>query len=598
MFDTPAPKKENYIRAEAARLLASRPRHSWRWRLLGIFLILALLLLSWAIVYVSGGTRFAYVHVSYIPIIAAAAFFGLPGGLIAAVLAGVAMGPLMPLDVAAATAQTAVNWLMRMGFFTLIGGLSGFVMLRQSRQLRAIRRHGFYDPLTSLPNRSRCLAELRKYMARQNEQPTVLLTLAIARFDATTSSFGHQASDELQRQAAERIQRHLPIEAKLFHISSGVFALILIASLKRAEDLAYPLLDVLNEPFLIEGVHIWTGAHAGLARQDMRAPDALAVLRASSAALREAEAAERGVIVYDAAKDLERRATLSLLPDLQRALQDTDEIQLHYQPKVDLRTGRCIGAEALVRWLHPERGIISPGQFIPLAEKTALIEPLTARVLKVALQQLARWKMVDLHLSLAVNVSVRNLESSQFPAFVHDLIRRYDVDPSDLELEVTESGLMTSPEVVRANLVTLRKTGISIALDDFGTGHSSLSYLKDLPADTLKLDRSFVRDLETDPKGRLIVSATIETAHKLGFQVVAEGIEDQHAYDLLRSLSCDQAQGFYISKPMPEHEFDAWFSVRTSFAASPSSSEIKPNPDRVQSLKRGPLQVDIGRGSV
>lgn len=358
MSDKLASIQKNRIRAEDAHLLASRPRHSWQRRILGISLILALLLLSWVIVYASGGTRFAYVHVNYVPIIAAAASFGLPGGLVAAVLAGVAMGPLMPLDVAAATAQSEVNWFMRLGFFTLIGGLSGFVMLRQSRQLRAIRRHGFYDPLTSLPNRSRCLAELSKYMACRNDQPTVLLTLAIARFDATTSSFGHQASDELQRQAAERIQRHLPNGAKFFHISSGVFALILSASLKKAEDLAYPLLEVLNEPFLIEGVHIWTGAHAGLALRDMHAPDALALLRASNAALREAEASEREVIIYDAAKDLERRATLSLLPDLQRALQDTDEIQLHYQPKVDLRTGVCVGAEALVRWLStsPEIG--------------------------------------------------------------------------------------------------------------------------------------------------------------------------------------------------------------------------------------------------
>lgn len=563
MSNKPTPGEENYLR-EAAGVLASRPGYSWRWRLLSLFLILALLLLSWSIVYVSGGTRFAYVHASYVPIITAAAFFGLPGGLIGAILAGLAMGPLMPLDVAAGTHQSLANWITRMGFFTLVGGLSGFVILRQSRQLRAIRRNGFYDPLTNLPNRSRCIAEFSKYLVRPNPQPTILLTFAIANFDTTTSSFGHQASDELQRQAAERIQRHLPNGTRLYHINNGVFALILSASLEKAVDLAYPLLDVLNEPFLIQGVHIWTGAHAGLARQDMHAPDATTVLRASSAALREAEASERGVVVYDAAKDLERRTTLSLLPDLQRALQNTDEIQLYYQPKVDLRTGQCIGAEALVRWLHPERGIIPPDQFIPLAEKTALIEPLTATVLKAAIQQLGCWKTVDYSLSLAVNVSVRNLETPGFSVFVLDLVKSSGVNPANLELEITESGLITSPEMVRANLLSLRKMGISIALDDFGTGHSSLSHLKDLPADTLKLDRSFIRDLETDPKSGLIVGATIQTAHKLGFQVVAEGIEDQRTYDLLCSLSCDQGQGYFISKPLPKREFDAWFQSRAT----------------------------------
>lgn len=574
MSDKLAPTEDGHIRAKAAQLLASRPRQSWRWRLMGASLVLGFLLLSWVIVYASGGTRFAYVHVSYIPIIAAAAFFGLPGGLIGALLAGIAMGPLMPLDVGSAIAQSEANWLMRLGLFTLIGGVFGFVMLQQSRQLRTIRRHGYYDPLTGLPNRSRCLSELRKYIARRNDQSTVLLSLAIGRFDATTSSFGHQASDELQRQAAKRIQRHLPDEAKLFHISSGVFALILTASLKTAEDLAYPLLGVLDEPFLIEGVHIWTGAHAGLARQDMHAPDALALLRASSAALREAETDERGLIIYDAAKDIERRATLALLPELQRALQDTDEIQLHYQPKIDLQTNVCLGAEALVRWHHPERGLIPPSQFIPLAEQTALIEPLTARILQLALQQLVIWKAAGHELKLAVNVSIRNLEGANFPTDIRDLIRCYEVDPSHLELEVTESGLMTSPDMVRANLLELRETGISIALDDFGTGQSSLSYLKDLPADTLKLDRSFLRDLATDPKGRLIVNATIQTAHRLGFRVVAEGIEDQCVYGLLRQMSCDQAQGFFISKPLPEHEFDAWlneWTVATALGTFPEN---------------------------
>lgn len=564
MSDTLAQRENSRVRARAAALLATRRQHPRRWRAIGVALVLGLLLLAWSIVYLSGGTRFAYVHVSYVPIIAAAALFGLPGGLIGGILAGIVMGPLMPLHVVSDTAQSATNWLTRMGFFAMIGGLAGLAMLRQSRQLQLIRQHGYRDSLTNLPNRVRCLSVLERVMAdRTDRKPAVLLSLGIARFDAITSSFGHKASDELQRQAAERIQHLLPDEAKIFHISNGVFALILTAAYDEAAGLAEVLVEALDEPFLIERVQIWTGGHAGLAQQGTEAGDALALLRASSSALREAEVSERGVVIYDAAKDLERRAMLRLLPDLQRALRTPDEIVLHYQPKVDLKTGACIGAEALVRWHHAERGMVPPGQFIPLAEQTALIEPLTTMVLRVAVKQLAHWQQTGLELSLAVNVSVRNLEDPKLPALIDRLLLQNGVDAAHLELEVTESGLMTSPDAVRASLLELRKLGISIALDDFGTGQSSLSYLKDLPADTLKLDRSFIRDLATNQKSRMIVDATIETAHKLGFRVVAEGIEDQDVYDLLCGLSCDQAQGFFISRPLPEPQFVGWVLSRS-----------------------------------
>jgi EAL domain-containing protein (putative c-di-GMP-specific phosphodiesterase class I) len=539
---------------------------SWPTRLGEVSAVTALMIAAAVIVYASGGTRFAYVHASYIPIIAAAAWFGLPGGLCAAALMGLAMGPLMPLDVDAGTYQSTTNWLMRAGFFILIGGLSGFAFAMRTRQLQIIRRHGYYSPLTGLPNRTRCLRILDHLLrtGSDRDKPLLLLSLGIGRFEALASSFGHEHADALQKEAAQRLQDLLPKDTKLFHISSGIFALILIASPEEAESLGDRLVSALDEQFVIGGVPILPGGHGGIAQYGLHAADALSLLRASTAALRNAETERTPLSLFDHAHDVKRQATLRLMPALQNAIRGQNELTLHYQPKVDMKTGICTGAEALVRWTHPEQGKISPAEFIPLAEQTTLIKPLTERVLGIAVTQLSDWEREGFGLTLAVNVSIRNLEDSALPAEIAELLRRHGVAGSRLELEVTESALMASPETVIANLLALRELGVSIALDDFGTGQSSLSYLRDLPATTIKLDRSFIQDLVTDQKSRLIIGSTIRTAHKLGFKVVAEGIEERADYDLLRRLSCDTGQGYFFAPALPKLDFEKWVEAKRS----------------------------------
>jgi EAL domain-containing protein (putative c-di-GMP-specific phosphodiesterase class I) len=307
---------------------------------------------------------------------------------------------------------------------------------------------------------------------------------------------------------------------------------------------------------------VLSGGLCGIGRYPDHGSDARAVLRASVAALREAERLGLPYAIYDERNDQARRRVASLLPDLHQALRTGDQLALHYQPKLKLDTGLCIGVEALIRWTHPERGPIPPGQFIGLAEKTALIGPLTEWVLAAALRQLAVWKRDGIGLSIAINASVRNLEDPAFPVIVADRLAHYGVDPSRLEIEITESALMSAPDRVRLALNELRGLGVSVALDDFGTGHSSLTYLRDLPANTLKLDRSYLRNLRTDHKSRLIVRSTIETAHELGFRVVAEGIEDRESYERLGDLACDIGQGFYICRPLPAAELCGWLRSR------------------------------------
>ncbi|WP_265519121.1 putative bifunctional diguanylate cyclase/phosphodiesterase [Nitratireductor luteus] len=544
-----------------ASILGIPKAASWTWRIAAAALVGVLSIGAAAVVYVTGGTSFAYSHVAYVAIIAGAAAFGLPGGVVTAVVTSLFLGPLMPLDVAAGIAQATTNWLVRGAFFVLIGGLAGLAFSIRDRQLHMIRRQSYYNPLTGLANRTRCLERLDQLIRSGIPQhsPLLLLSLQIGQLETISSSLGHEQGASLQKAVAERLKRVLPDDAKLFHISSGVFALVVTAPQEEAAAVGSALVEALNEPVIIDGIPIRSEAHVGLAQFGEHASTSLALLRASLSALQDATAAKQAVLVFDHRRDDARRARLRLLPDLQRALRNSEEITLHYQPKVALETGVCVGAEALVRWHHPEFGLIAPSDFIPIAEQTELIRPLSERVLSLAIRQMADWHTQGLPLSLSVNLAIRNLEEANLPAMILELLERHGVEARRLEVEVTESGLIRSLDEVSTNLALLQDLGISVALDDFGTGQSSIAYLRDLPADSLKLDRTFLRDdAMANPRSRLLIETTLEACHKLGFSVTAEGIETKAVYDLLRDLSCDFGQGFFIAKPLTEAEFRAW----------------------------------------
>jgi len=238
---------------------------------------------------------------------------------------------------------------------------------------------------------------------------------------------------------------------------------------------------------------------------------------------------------------------------------DHGELTLYYQPKIQMRTRRVIGVEALVRWKHPHRGMIPPDDFIPLAERSGLIRPLTQWVLSTALDQARKWEQAGFQLSVAVNLSARNLLDAQIPDHLTDLLRRTDVPPHRLELEITESTIMADPARALEVLTRLHGMGIPLAIDDFGTGYSSLGYLKRLPVSAVKVDKSFVRNMAADDNDAVIVRSTIELAHNLGLQVVAEGVETPYLWDRLAALGCDAAQGYHVSQPMPAEALNQWF---------------------------------------
>ncbi len=271
----------------------------------------------------------------------------------------------------------------------------------------------------------------------------------------------------------------------------------------------------------------------------------------------------------------------ALRGELRRAIEN-DELLLHYQPKVDLESGVVNGVEALVRWQHPERGLIYPDEFIPLAEQTGLIQALSIVVLKMALRQSVAWHRDNLDLSVAVNISACNLMEEQFPQRIAELLKEYEAPPEWLELEITETGVMTNPVLAVQTVRALSAMGVRLAIDDFGTGYSSMAYLKKLLAAKIKIDKSFIADMSRDDNDAVIVRSAIELGHNLGLRVVAEGVEDSDTLALLKTLGCDSVQGYYLSRPVPAVELEAWMNTsswkparlrETSTEASPTSRD-------------------------
>ncbi|MCA1647401.1 MAG: EAL domain-containing protein [Chloroflexi bacterium] len=317
------------------------------------------------------------------------------------------------------------------------------------------------------------------------------------------------------------------------------------------------LLRRLQASFSVENQSVLIGARIGVALSPEHGAQADTLLRRADVALNVAKRTGVGLALYRPEQDPNSTDRLTLIGELRRAI-DGGELVLQYQPKVDLRTGRLCSVEALVRWAHPSRGLLTPDEFIPVAEQAGLIEPLSRWVMRAALHQVNAWGGIGLEIPVAVNLSMRSFRDEQLPEKVAELLSQTQTPPHLLMLEITESTLMADPNRTLAILGRLRATGIRIAIDDFGTGHSSLAYLKRLPVDELKIDRSFIADIATDAKDRAIVRCTVDLAHSLGLRVVAEGIEDAVTEVVVAELGCDEAQGFYLSPALNGGALATW----------------------------------------
>jgi diguanylate cyclase (GGDEF)-like protein len=430
-----------------------------------------------------------------------------------------------------------------------------------------------HDPLTDLPNRTYLRHELQEALrsGKRTQQPLALLMMDLDRFKEVNDTFGHLYGDQLLQQVAERLKKVVGSAGTLARLGGDEFGLLLpTGDANAAIDVARRLLTSLEAFFPIDGHRVALGASVGIALFPDHAADSETLLRYADVAMYVAKRAGGGLEVYSAEQDRHSADRVALAGELRQAI-DEGQLVLFYQPTIDCATRRIKGVEALVRWQHPRRGLISPDQFIPLAEESGVINALTHFVLDAALLQCRRWLDAGIDLTVSVNLSMRNLHDPQLPETIGRMLADAGVEPERLNLEITESTIMADPERALAVLQELRALGVRMAIDDFGTGYSSMSYLKGLAVDALKIDKSFVQNLASDRSDRAIVRSTVELAHNLGLQVVAEGVEDTISYEQLARLGCDLAQGYYMGRPMPVADLEQWLEA-TPFGLRPNSA--------------------------
>lgn len=419
------------------------------------------------------------------------------------------------------------------------------------------KRHVYYDRLTALPNRALLYERLRQaiFMARRENTPIALLMMDLNGFKEINEAFSRQFGDLLLRDVALRLKQTLRQSDTLARMGGDEFAVLMPAKTgnQDAIEIVRKILKVFDQSFVIDGLKVDLAGSIGIAAFPEDGADADILMRRAELAMYVAKDARSGYAVYSAEQDRISSQRLRLMGELRRAIAE-DELMLLYQPKLDLKTGCVECVEALVRWRHPKSAILPPDEFIPLAERTGLIRPLTLWVLKEALRQCRAWHRAGLDIKVGVNLSRRNLQAQDLPEQIGCTLQACGVAADYLEVEITESALMADMERAAEVLSRIREIGVRIALDDFGTGYSSLAFLKKLPVDEIKVDKSFVMNMHNDDQDVAIVRLIIDMAHVLGLKVVAEGVENRAAKERLIAMGCDAAQGYYISRPIPAEE--------------------------------------------
>ena len=416
-----------------------------------------------------------------------------------------------------------------------------------------------FDPLTALPNRA-LLADRFSQMivqAKRRGSPVAVLFIDLDGFKGVNDTLGHAGGDELLKEVAVRLQSAVRTGDTVARISGDEFAIVL-ADLVRPEDaalVAQKVIDRLGESIHIQGSEVFVTASVGIAAFPADGTDAETLIGAADAAMYRAKQSGRNTYQFFTAEINQRsRFRVQLSSELRRAL-EREEFVLFYQPRYELATRRPSGAEALLRWRHPERGIVSPAEFVPVLEETGLIVYVGEWAIRRACQDLKGWQSAGLKVGpVSVNLSARQFRQQALEARIRALVNAVGVDPSLIELEITESYLMQDPDQAIRVMRSLTETGFRIAIDDFGTGYSSLAYVTQFPVSALKVDRSFVRDMSRDKSDATVVRTIIEMAHSLGFTVIAEGVETEEQATMLQLLRCEQAQGYLFNRPMPAHE--------------------------------------------
>lgn len=421
-----------------------------------------------------------------------------------------------------------------------------------------------HDVLTDLPNRSLFYDRVERGILAANSQNRLLsiLLIEIANFKEVYDTLGRTSSDNIIRQISSRLQGVVLGSDSVARIDGNIFSILLTDSVeeKEVELLAEHIQKVLEPSFVVERLSFAVHANIGIVHFPEHGEDVDALVQKAGVALYRAGKDKDGYAVYEPSFDQHSPRRLTLMSELRHAI-ERGELELYYQPKVFIQTGVLYGAEALVRWHHPKHGFISPDEFIPMAERTRMIKPLTLWVLKEAFQHCADWRKQGKKLTISVNLSAKDLHDPELPDLIAGVAVTTGIEPEWVILEITEGSIMHDPELSLEIIERLNKMGYQLSIDDFGTGYSSLAYLKKMPLTELKIDRSFVQDILSSENDDVIVNATVNLAHNMGFHVTAEGVESEEIMDKLKSYGCDIAQGYYLSKPFSVTDFNQWMET-------------------------------------
>ncbi len=429
-------------------------------------------------------------------------------------------------------------------------------------QQNALRRQALHDSLTDLPNRTLFTDRLEQAIlaAQRDEHSLAVLLMDLDHFKEINDTLGHHIGDILLKEIGPKIHQNLRSIDTVARMGGDEFLLLLPNSDEQQSiEVAQKILLSISEPFQVDGHTLEIGASIGIAIYPAHADDPNSLIRRADVAMYDAKHKKSGFNLYDPVADQHNPGRLTMMSELRKAISQ-NQLSLYYQPKINLKENKCVGVEALVRWDHPEKGQILPDTFIGDAEKSNTIKSLTQWVLTTAIEQSAQWNKEGFCIDMSVNISARDFQDPALLKLIEDKISNSLIEPACLTLELTESAVMTDTKKAFDSLSKLDKMGVKLAIDDFGTGYSSLDYLKRLPVDELKIDRSFVIDMATSKNDAAIVRSTIDLAHNLGLNVVAEGVEDQNSLDLLEKMGCDTMQGYFTCRPLPANEISEYLS--------------------------------------
>ena len=424
-------------------------------------------------------------------------------------------------------------------------------------ETQALEHQALHDPLTNMPNRKMFNNQLQNLISSSAyiNQKFILILSDLDRFKDINDTLGHHIGDIVLQQVGERLHETLRSDDMVARLGGDEFGILISnTTLGQAAFILKKILDSFEIPFEVEGHHLDIGISMGVVEYPLHGDDVNILIQRADVAMYNAKNKRMGYCAYESSEDSHAVSRLALAAELRQAL-NNKTLQLYYQPKIDLKTGEIYGAEALLRWEHPERGFISPEDFIPLAEHTGLIQPISYMVMEQATKQCALWNEMGHRMEISINISMNCMHDAKLPADINKLILSNKIEPEQITLELTENIFIKDPVRSKKILDNISSMGIGISIDDFGTGYSSLAYLKQLPVNEIKIDRSFVMEMLEDESDEVIVRTTIDLAHNMDIKVVAEGVESLEIANKLKEFNCDAAQGYHLGRPMEADQF-------------------------------------------